>query len=96
MLHRQVSEKAYRGLVLKDNICGITRLLVSTLVRPLFVTCMDFVVGLRVSLSQYTIYIQGGFAGFRVRAAVEENARSQRPITAKDTLRCQELLTRGP
>ena len=80
----QTSDKAHRGFVLKGNICGGTRQLISTLMRPLIVTCMDFVVGLRVSACQYAIYIPGGFAGCRVRAAVEANARSQRSKTAKD------------
>ena len=37
--------------------------------------------------------IQGCFAGGRVMAAVEANARRQRKITAKGSLRCQGLVT---
>ena len=42
------------------------------------------------------IYIQGAFAGGRVRAAFEGNARRQRKITAKCSLRCQGPLTNIP
>ena len=40
--------------------------------------------------------IQGGFAGGRVRAAFEANARRQQKITAKGSLRCQGPLTNIP
>ena len=48
---------------------------------------------MQVVMRTLYMYIQGGVAGGRVRAAFEANARRQRKITAKSRLRCQGPLT---